>query len=114
MLAVVVTFAHPKATGDQGFAALEFGELSAEEFSNTSYEILPEMLAVIYRAFSETEEEQIYDSLAQVSADEALENTLPSNVWGRWSAAGWTRAIRNCTQWSWRGSRRVERERRSG
>ncbi|KAA0916359.1 hypothetical protein FLO80_09635 [Aquicoccus porphyridii] len=73
VLAVVVTFAHPKATGDQGFAALEFGELSAEEFSNTSYEILPEMLAVIYRAFSETEEEQIYDSLAQVSADEALE-----------------------------------------
>jgi hypothetical protein len=38
------------------------------------------MMAVIYRAFAETQEEQIYDSLAQVSAGEALETLYLERV----------------------------------
>lgn len=60
------------ATGD-AYTALDFGAVTPAEFRDVSYQILPEMLAVVYRAFAETDEAQIYDSLAEVSADEALE-----------------------------------------
>jgi hypothetical protein len=65
---------------DEKFAAADAGALSAEEFSNESYRVLPEMLAVIYRAFAETEERQIYDSLAEVSAGGALETLYLERV----------------------------------
>jgi len=65
---------------DEKFATAGAGALSAEEFSNESYTIIPEMLAVIYRAFAETEERQIYDSLAEVSANEALETLYLERV----------------------------------
>jgi len=69
-----------RGAADERFATVGAGPLSAEEFSNESYAILPEMLAVIYRAFAETEERQIYDSLAEVSADEALETLYLERV----------------------------------
>jgi len=65
---------------DEKFATADAGTLSAEEFSNESYRVLPEMLAVIYRAFAETEERQIYDSLAEVSAGGALETLYLERV----------------------------------
>ena len=70
----------PSAQTDQTFSAPEFGELSAQGFADASYQIMPEMLAVIYRAFAETREEQIYDSLAEVSANEALETLYLERV----------------------------------
>ncbi|MDF1727814.1 MAG: hypothetical protein P1U53_08695 [Sulfitobacter sp.] len=66
--------------GDQRFAVAGGGELSAEEFSDKSFLLVPDMLAVIYRAFAETEESQIYDSLAEVSADAALETLYLERV----------------------------------
>lgn len=62
------------------FATAGAGALSAEEFSNETYRVLPEMLAAIYRAFAETEKHQIYASLAEVSADEALETLYLERV----------------------------------
>lgn len=62
------------------YTALEFGEVSAQEFRDVSFQVIPEMLAVIYRAFAETQEEQIYDSLAEVSAGEALETLYLERV----------------------------------
>lgn len=80
LLGLAVLFMRPAEDPDRAFAALEFGELSAQEFSDASYQVLPEMLAVIYRAFAETQEEQIYDSLALVSAGEALETLYLERV----------------------------------
>ncbi len=57
----------------RSYAAPGFGQLNAKQLSRDSYEVAPEMLAVIYRAFSETDEGVIYDSLAEVAAGPALE-----------------------------------------
>lgn len=65
---------------EKEFSILELGEMSAGEFGDRSFQIVPEMLAVIYLAFAETEEERIYDSLAEVSADEALETLYLERV----------------------------------
>ncbi|MDP5085643.1 MAG: hypothetical protein NWQ23_09500 [Yoonia sp.] len=80
MVLLLFLLLRPAEQVDSSFAALEFGEISATEFRDASFQIVPEMLAVIYRAFAETEEEQIYDSLAQVSADEALETLYLERV----------------------------------
>tara|TARA_R110002020_G_scaffold400596_3_gene610674 strand:+ start:2449 stop:3009 length:561 start_codon:yes stop_codon:yes gene_type:complete len=76
---------------DEKFATIGAAPLSAEEFSNESYKLLPEMLAVIYRAFAETEERRIYDTLAEVSADEALETLYLERV-GAMAGGGLERA----------------------
>jgi len=62
------------------FIAVEVGPVNAQGFRDASFQIVPEMLAVIYRAFAEVEEEQIYDSLAEVSAGEALETLYLERV----------------------------------
>lgn len=80
VVALVIFMLQRGADPEQPYAALEFGEISAEEFRDASFQIVPEMLAVIYRAFAETEEEQIYDSLAEVSAGEALETLYLERV----------------------------------
>ncbi|MFA8440586.1 MAG: hypothetical protein ACEPO0_01870 [Yoonia sp.] len=79
LLALVFLF-RPADTSGKAFSALEFGDITAAEFRDASFQIVPEMLAVIYRAFAEVNEEQIYDSLAEVSADEALESLYLERV----------------------------------
>lgn len=70
---VAIMLLRPTNRPAPSFAALEFGVLSPAAFREESYQIVPEMLAVVYRAFAETQEDEIYDSLAQVSAGDALE-----------------------------------------
>lgn len=85
MLLVVFAFWRPAGEADETLSTLELNEIasaefrleisemSAEDFRNASFQVVPEMLAVIYRAFAQIQDEQIYDGLAQVSAGEALE-----------------------------------------
>ncbi len=79
-LLALVFLLRPADTSGKAFSALEFGDITAAEFRDASFQIVPEMLAVIYRAFAEVNEEQIYDSLAEVSADEALESLYLERV----------------------------------
>lgn len=53
--------------------ALEFGEMTAAGVSADGYKIAPAVLSTVYKAFGETDEGRIYDSLAEVSAGPALE-----------------------------------------
>lgn len=57
----------------RSYATPGFGKMNANQLSRDAYQVAPEMLAVIYRAFGETEEGAIYDSLAEVAAGPALE-----------------------------------------
>lgn len=70
--ALAVTVLRPGAL--HSFSAADLGTFTADEVSRQSYRIAPEMLAVVYRAFAETEESAIYDSLAEVAAGDALES----------------------------------------
>lgn len=53
--------------------ALTFGDMTAVEVGGEGYRITPAMLSIVYRAFGETEEARIYDALAEVAAEGALE-----------------------------------------
>ncbi|MEL7465052.1 MAG: hypothetical protein AAFN79_13345 [Pseudomonadota bacterium] len=53
--------------------AMEYGEMTATDVVRDGFKVAPAMLAVVYRAFGETEEAKIYDTLAEVSAGSALE-----------------------------------------
>ncbi len=57
----------------RSYATPGFGRLNANQLSRDAYQVAPEMLAIIYRAFGETDEGVIYDSLAEVAAGPALE-----------------------------------------
>lgn len=57
----------------RSFSAADLGTFTADEASDQSFRIAPEMLAVVYRAFGETDEAAIYDSLAEVAAGDALD-----------------------------------------
>lgn len=50
-----------------------FAPMSADELSQQFFEVVPEVLTAVYHAFNQTEEQAIYDSLAMVSAGDALE-----------------------------------------
>lgn len=80
MIIAGIALMWPGETTDSRFSALTFGEVSAQDFAASSYEIMPEMLSVIYRAFAQTGEAEIYDTLAQVSADDALETLYLERV----------------------------------
>ena len=69
--AVVVVFS--SEDGLVKARAMDFGEKTAAEVGNEGYKIAPAMLAVVYKAFGETEEALIYDGLAEVAAGDALE-----------------------------------------
>lgn len=58
---------------DRAYEAIGAGPVTAQDFRAASFQIVPEMLAVIYNAFAETREDMIYDGLAQVAAAGALE-----------------------------------------
>ena len=60
-------------SGPTSANAMTFGELTATEVGGQGYRIAPAMLSVVYQAFGETEEERIYDALAEVAAGAALE-----------------------------------------
>lgn len=80
ILAALLVFLRPADQTNAVFSALEVGEVTAAQFRDSSFQIVPEMLAVIYRAFAETDEGQIYDSLAEVSAGDALETLYLERV----------------------------------
>ncbi|MCB5200219.1 hypothetical protein LGQ03_13290 [Loktanella sp. TSTF-M6] len=79
-LLAVVFVARPDGTSGQAYAAPGTGAVSADEFRQISFQIVPEILAVVYRAFAETDESQIYDSLSEVSARDALETLYLERV----------------------------------
>ncbi|KIN75002.1 hypothetical protein Z945_2900 [Sulfitobacter noctilucae] len=54
--------------------------MTAHELSSKSYQVVPEMLSVVYLAFGETNEVVIYDKLAEVSAEDALETLYLERV----------------------------------
>lgn len=47
--------------------------MTADKLSKEAYRVAPVMLETVYRAFGETDETAIYDSLAEVAAGDALE-----------------------------------------
>lgn len=55
------------------YAILGFEPMTADEVSEQFFLIAPDLLTAVYEAFNETEEAAIYDSLARVAADGALE-----------------------------------------
>lgn len=57
----------------RSYSAADLGTYTADEVSRQSFQIAPEMLAIVYRAFGETDEAAIYDNLAKVAAGDALE-----------------------------------------
>lgn len=57
----------------RSYKAVDLGNFTVDEIARDSYIVAPEMLAVVYRAFGETEEGAIYDDLAKVAAGDALE-----------------------------------------
>lgn len=57
----------------QRYAVVGSEPMTAEEVGEVFFLVAPEMLTSIYRAFNETEEVAIYDSLAEVAAGDALE-----------------------------------------
>ena len=74
VMAIVAFFAVFSGEGERASAsAMSFGEMTAVEVGNEGYRVAPAMLSVVYKAFGETEEELIYDGLAEVAAGEALE-----------------------------------------
>ena len=54
--------------------------MTADQVSDQFYLIAPEMLTAVYQAFNETEETAIYDSLARVAANDALETLYLERV----------------------------------
>jgi len=80
LLAVALIQWIPTADRSGTYTAVEHGTLSPQEFRDNSYLVLPDMLALIYEAFAETEEDQIYDRLARVAAGEALETLYLERV----------------------------------
>lgn len=80
LLVVAIIQWMPAAGRGDAYTAVDQGSLSPEEFRETSYLVLPDMLALIYEAFAETEEDQIYDRLARVAAGEALETLYLERV----------------------------------
>lgn len=55
------------------FDAAGLGMFSADEIGREAFRVAPAMLAVIYRAFAETDAAAIYDGLAEVATGDALE-----------------------------------------
>lgn len=80
LLAVAVAKWSPAGNRSQAYTAVDQGPLSPQEFRETSYLVVPDMLALIYEAFAEIQEDQIYDRLALVAADEALETLYLERV----------------------------------
>lgn len=65
---------------NQGDSLANAQGLSPVEFSQESPLLLPEILAVVYDAFGETEEAAIYDRLAEVATGAALEQLYLERV----------------------------------
>lgn len=55
------------------FSAPELDPMTIEEARADFWRLTPALLLVVYAAFAETQEDAIYDTLASVTADEALE-----------------------------------------
>jgi len=62
------------------YEVTDFGPMTARELSSQSFQVVPDMLAKIYLAFAEVDEARIYDQLALVAADEALETLYLERV----------------------------------
>ena len=71
VLAVLLVPTGPRE--DEPFFVVGFEPMTANDVSERFFEVAPEMLTAVYRAFNETDEEAIYDSLAVVAGGEALE-----------------------------------------
>lgn len=57
----------------EAYAVAGFDPMTADDVSEQFFRVAPELLTHVYLAFNETEETAIYDSLAEVAADAALE-----------------------------------------
>ena len=55
------------------YTVIGFNPMTADDVSDQFFLVAPEMLTAVYEAFNETGEAEIYDSLARVAAEEALE-----------------------------------------
>ncbi|WP_152541020.1 hypothetical protein [Sulfitobacter noctilucae] len=77
-LLAVVIFLRPGEA--RTYATPGFENMTAHELSSKSYQVVPEMLSVVYLAFGETNEVVIYDKLAEVSAEDALETLYLERV----------------------------------
>ncbi len=62
------------------YEVTDFGPMTARDLSSQSFLVVPDMLSKIYLAFAETDEALIYDQLALVAADEALETLYLERV----------------------------------
>lgn len=73
-LVAIGVFAFFGSTKESATAeAMNFGKMTSAEVSGDGYKIAPAVLSVVYQAFGETKEAEIYDRLAEVSAGAALE-----------------------------------------
>jgi hypothetical protein len=71
--AFVYVAEHHRAPREGAFAAPGIAPLTALEAQVEFWRLTPALLLVVYKAFAETEENAIYDRLAQVTHGDALE-----------------------------------------
>lgn len=74
LVAGAALFLVPRGGGAaERFAVPGLDPMTAAEVAAESYRVAPAMLSRVYAAFGETEEDAIYDGLAEVAAGDALE-----------------------------------------
>lgn len=78
LVALGVSLSSPREP--QPYELTGFEPMTADGMADEFFRVAPEMLTSVYRAFNETDEAAIYDSLAQVSAGEALEELYLERV----------------------------------
>lgn len=64
----------------ESYAAAGLEPMTADEVAERFFLVAPELLTRVYLAFNETEEARIYDALAEVAAEEALETLYLERV----------------------------------
>ncbi|MEJ6392654.1 hypothetical protein V8J82_05260 [Gymnodinialimonas sp. 2305UL16-5] len=79
-IAVVWTLTSNSSRSPASYEIAGFEPMTGDEMAENFFLVAPEMLTTVYRAFNETDEGAIYDSLAQVAAGEALEELYLERV----------------------------------
>ncbi|WP_224816373.1 hypothetical protein [Hasllibacter sp. MH4015] len=69
-----------RSSTPEPYAVSGFDPMTVDDLTENFFLVAPEMLTIVYRAFNETDEGAIYDSLAQVAAGDALEELYLERV----------------------------------
>ncbi|MEO0638055.1 MAG: hypothetical protein AAFY73_15645 [Pseudomonadota bacterium] len=73
LLAMVLLAARPAALDSEAYASPDGEALTIADAQREFWRLTPALLLVVYEAFSETQEDGIYDTLARVTHGDALE-----------------------------------------